>query len=201
MKPMTDVGRLFSALLLLTGTVLTIASTPCNLSVAEYPGSSEKEGREGTSDVFAVDHEIVQPYDPATGAATGVRQHRPLTVLKVIDKATPGLHKALVTGQTLKTAILDFYRIDPATRREMKYYTITLKKVRIVGIKTMMPTSFLPENEAYGHMEEVRLVYQSIEWNWLPDGIVETDEWRAVGAAGQSAASTSAAGSRFGTNQ
>ena len=29
--------------------------TPCNLKVAEYPGSSEKEGREDTSDVFEVE--------------------------------------------------------------------------------------------------------------------------------------------------
>jgi type VI secretion system secreted protein Hcp len=177
MKHKTDNRRLFTCLLLLAGAVLTSASTPGNLRIGEYPGSSEKEGREGTSDVFAVDHELVVPFDPATGAATGVRQHKPLTVLKVIDKATPGFHKALATGQPLKTAVLDFYRIDPATREEVKYYTITLRDVRIVGMKTMMPTTFLPENESYRHMEEVRMVYGAIEWNWLPDSVVETDEW------------------------
>ena len=177
MKHKIDIGRLFTCLLLVGGAVLTSASTPGNLRIEEYPGSSEKEGREGTSDVFAVDHELIVPFDPATGAATGVRQHKPLTVLKVIDKATPGLHKALTTGQNLRTAVLDFYRIDPATRQEVKYYTITLREVRIVGMKTMMPTSFLPENESYRHMEEVRMVYGSIEWNWLPDSVVGSDKW------------------------
>jgi len=46
-----------------------------------------------------------------------------------------------------------------------------------------MPTSFLPENQAYEHMEEVRLVYESVEWNWIPDNVVEQDEWRGRGAA------------------
>ena len=183
MKPKIDLGRLFTCLLLMMGAALTIAPTPGNLKIEEYPGSSDKAGREGTSDVFAVDHELIAPFDATTGAATGARQHRPLTVLKAIDKATPGLHTALTTGQNLRTAVLDFYRIDPATREERKYYTIALSNVRIVGIKTMMPTSFLPENESYQHMEEVRMVYESIEWNWLPDDIVARDHWRGANLA------------------
>jgi len=187
------VGRLLACLLLLVGAALTLAPTPGNLTIAEYPGGSEKEGREGSSDVFAIDHELLQPIDAATGLPTGVRQHRALTVLKTIDKATPGFHKALCTGQNLREAVLDFYRLDPATRQEMKYYTITLRNVRIVGMKTMMPTSFLPENETYRHMEEVRLVYEEIEWKWIPDNIVEMDKWRMPGGA--TAASQSTAGS------
>ncbi len=178
MKSPNNVGRRLYCLLVLLAGVVSLAPTPCNLKIAEYPGSSEKEGREGTCDVFAVDHELVQPVDAATGLATAVRRHRPLTVLKVIDKATPGFHRALSTGQTLREAVLDFYRIDPQTRQEAKYYTITLRSVRIVGMKTMMPTSFLPENATYGHMEEVRLVYEEIEWQWIPDSIVEIDRWR-----------------------
>ena len=91
--------------------------TPCNLKVEGYPGSSEKEGREDTSDVFEIEHHIHQPLDPTTGQATGVRVHSPMRVVKVVDKATPGFHKALCTGENLKSAILDFYRIDPATGR------------------------------------------------------------------------------------
>jgi type VI secretion system secreted protein Hcp len=174
------ITKVFSCLLILTTGFLTLAPTPCNLKISEIPGSSEKEGRAGTSDVFAVDHELIQPIDAATGLATGVRQHRVFTVLKKIDKATPGLQKALATGQNLKEAIIDFYRIDPSTRTEVKYYTVWLKDVRIVGVKTMMPTSFLAENEAYGHMEEIRMVYETIEWHWLPDGIVEQDKWRSA---------------------
>ena len=155
--------------------------TPCNLKIAEYPGSSEKEGREDTSDVFEIEHHLHQPVDPTTGMATGVRVHSPMRVVKVIDKSSPGLHKALCTAQNLKEVILDFYRIDPRSRSEEKYYTITLKNARVVDLQPYMPMSFVPANESYRHMEQVSFNYEEIEWNWIPDSVVEMDKWRASG--------------------
>ncbi len=180
MKPtQIPLARRICMVMLLVAVPFTLAPTPANLTVPEYPGGSEKEGREDTSDIFAVEHKLTTPYDPANGAQTGARQHSPLVVVKVIDKATPGFHKALTTGENLSEVKLDFYRIDPSTRVEVKYYVITLKNVRIVGIETFMPMSFLPENESYRHMEKVSFVYEEIEWNWLPDSIVEMDRWRS----------------------
>lgn len=178
MKPTPRTDRRIAGVFLLAVGLLTMAGTPCNLRIPELPGSSEKEGRQGTMDVFAVDHELVQPIDPTSGAANGIRTHRALTILKGIDRASPGLHKSVGAGRTFRSAALEFYRIDPATRTERVYYLITLKTVRIVGVKTLVPTTFLPENEAYGHMEEVRIVYDEIEWTWLPDNISESDTWR-----------------------
>ena len=157
--------------------------TPCNLKVAEYPGSSEKEGREDTSDVFEVEHHIHQPVDLTTGQATGVRVHSPLRIVKIIDKASPGFHKAMCTGQNLKEVVLDFYRIDPSSREEAKYYTITLKRARIVDMRPYMPMSFVPANESYRHMEQVSFVYEEIEWKWIPDSVVEMDKWRSPGGS------------------
>ena len=155
--------------------------TPCNLMVTEYPGSSEKEGREDTSDVFEIEHSIHQPVEPTTGQASGVRVHSPMRVVKMIDKASPGFHKALCTGQNLAEVILTFYRIDPGTRSEDKYYSITLKQARIVDIRPYMPMSFVPSNESYRHMEQVSFVYEEIEWNWMPDSAIEMDKWRSPG--------------------
>jgi type VI secretion system secreted protein Hcp len=154
--------------------------TPCNLKIAEYPGSSEKEGRAGTSDVFEVEHHLHQAIATATGAASGKREHSPLRVVKVIDKATPGLQKALCTGQRLKEVVLDFYRIDPATRNEKAYFHITLRNACIVDTRIYMPMSFVPQNESYRHMEEVCFAYESIEWKWDPDNVVTSDQWAAV---------------------
>lgn len=153
--------------------------TPCNLKVAEYPGSSEKTGREDTIDIFEIEHHVHQPVDLTTGQATGVRVHSPLRVVAQIDKAQPGLHKAMCTGQKLEEVTLDFWRIDPETRSEAKYYTITLKKARVVDVRPYMPMSFLPANESYRHMTQYSFVYESIEWEWLPDSMVEQDEWRS----------------------
>jgi type VI secretion system secreted protein Hcp len=153
-----------------------------NLKVAEYPGSSEKEGREGTSDVYEMEHHVHQPIVPESGEPSGVRVHAPLRVVKLIDKASPGFSKALCTGQELAEVVLDFYRIDPAAREEQKYFTITLKAARIVDIRPYMPMSFVPANESYRHMEQVSFVYEEIEWKWIPDSVVEMDKWRAPGS-------------------
>ena len=112
-----------------------------------------------------------------------MRVHSPMRVVKLIDKATPGFHKALCTGQNLASAILDFYRIDPDSRQEVKYYTITLTNARIVDVRPYMPMSFLPQNETYRHMEQISFVYEQIEWKWIPDGNTEMDQWRSPGAA------------------
>ncbi len=153
--------------------------TPCNLKVAEYPGSSEKEGREDTIDVFEIEHHVHQPVDLTNGQATGVRVHSPVRVVAQIDKATPGLNKAMATGQNISQVDLVFYRIDPATRSEQEYYSIILKSARVVDIRPYMPMSFLPANESYRHMVQYSFVYEEIEWNWIPDSVIESDRWRA----------------------
>ena len=155
--------------------------TPCNLKVPEYPGSSEKEDRTDTIDIFEIEHHLHQPVEPTTGQASGVRVHSPLRLVAQIDKATPGLHKALCTGQNLKEVVLDFWRIDPATRSEKKYYIITLRQARIVDASPYMPMSFLPQNESYRHMVQYSFVYEEIEWRWEPDGMSEMDKWRSPG--------------------
>lgn len=155
--------------------------TPCNLHVAEYPGSSEKENRADTIDVFEIEHYLHQPIREEDGMPSGVRVHSPLRVVCQIDKATPGLHKALVTAQNLKSVRLDFYRIDPKSRQEQKYYTITLSQARVVDIRPYMPMSFVPSNEPYRHMVQYSFTYEQIEWNWMPDSVIELDHWRSPG--------------------
>ena len=156
--------------------------TPCNLNIAEYPGSSEKEQREDSIDVYEIEHYVHQPVREEDGQATGVRVHSPLRVVCQLDKATPGLQKATCTGQNLKEVRLDFYRIDPMTRSDVKYYTITLRQARCVDVRPYMPMSFVPTNEPFRHMVQYSFVYEEIEWNWMPETVIEADKWRAPGA-------------------
>ncbi len=149
--------------------------------VTGYPGSSEKEDRDDTIDVFEIEHHVHQPIDLTTGRATGVRVHSPVRVVAAMDKATPGLHKACCTAENLPEVTLDYYRIDPESRSEAKYFTIVLKQARCIDCRPYMPMSFLPANESYTHMVQYSFVYEEIEWSWLPDSVVEMDQWRAAG--------------------
>ena len=154
-------------------------ATPANLRIEELPGSSDKEGREGTIDVFEVEHHLHQPIDPGTGQASGTRVHSPLIAQAVIDKATPGLLKALSTGRVLNEVVLEFYRIDPQTRSEVKYYEITMRDVRVVDIRPSVANTKKKENEGLGHAIEYSFMYREIEWNFIPESMVEVDTWRA----------------------
>jgi type VI secretion system secreted protein Hcp len=156
--------------------------TPCSLRVAEYPGSSEKEGREDTIDVFEAEHFTTLPVRGEDGRANGIRRHHPLKVVAEIDKATPGLMKACCTGQNLQSVALEFYRIDPATRSEQKYFVVTMRNARVVKAGPFFPLTFLEQNQNYRHMAQYEFIAEHIEWKWLPDSVVEQDGWRTGGS-------------------
>ncbi len=157
--------------------------TPCNLLISDIPGSSEKVGREDTVDVYEVDHNVHQPFRQEDGMPSGVRVHSPIRVVCEIDKANPGLFKSCCTARKIPEVTLQYWRIDPDSHSEVKYYEIKMKNARCVDIRTFMPTSFLPNNEPYRHMVQYSFVYEEIEWNYMPETIIEMDHWRSPGAA------------------
>ncbi len=150
--------------------------TPCNITFKGIEGSSEKEGREGTCDVYEIEHLMHRPASDG-GSTQGSVIHSPLRLVKMIDKASPMLNRALSHGQIIGEVTLDFYRIDPDSRQEAKYYTIKLKNVAISDMRPFVPMTLLPQNERLQHMEQLSLVYDRIEWTWLPDNIVTEYDW------------------------
>lgn len=57
--------------------------------------------------------EIVSPRDAASGLPTGKRQHKPFTIVKTIDKATPLLAKAFEDKEALPEATLIIFNEKP----------------------------------------------------------------------------------------
>jgi len=62
-------------------------------------GSVTQKGRENSILVHAFSQEVVSPRDPASGLATGKRQHKPLLIVKEIDKSSPLLWNALINNE------------------------------------------------------------------------------------------------------
>ncbi|MEW5702021.1 MAG: type VI secretion system tube protein TssD [Candidatus Zixiibacteriota bacterium] len=153
---------------------------PCYLTIPEYPGSCVQEGHEDCIFVEAVQHNVSVPVDPHSGSKIGHRMHRPLRITKAIDKSSPGLFKAMTTGQTLEKITLDFYRIDN-TGVEENYYRITLGDVHVVDVVLEVPNCAVPANDALPHMEHVAFTYRTITWEHLIDSVVEMDEWYVQG--------------------
>lgn len=130
-------------------------------------GSCTYKGRLGTSVVVGLSHEIVSPRDIASGLPTGKRQHKPLTITKYIDKATPLLYNALVMNENLTRVILTFYRPD-RDGVPVVYYTIELRDANVVTISDRLLNT-----------EQVSFTYQKIIWTWTEGGITAEDDWEA----------------------
>jgi type VI secretion system secreted protein Hcp len=147
----------------------------------EIAGSVTQKGREGRILVIAVTHEIVSPRDPASGMATGKRQHKPLVITKELDKSSPLLHAALAGNERMASFTLDFFspraQGAAATGVEVNDYTITLANATIASIHMVMPNTRDPELMKRATYEEIAFTYQTITWTWNDGAVAATDDW------------------------
>jgi type VI secretion system secreted protein Hcp len=147
-------------------------------------GSVTEKGRENSILVHAFDVQITSPRDPASGLATGKRQHQPLTILKQIDKSSPLLWNVLVTNENLTTWVLRFFDagavgIGAAGGLEKLIYTITLTNANISSIHESMLDNEIPATATLPMREEVAFTYQKIQWTWTDGGITASDDWQS----------------------
>ena len=127
-------------------------------------------------EALAYQHEIVSPRDAASGLATGRRQHKPLTIVKSIDKTTPLLYKMIATNDT-GDVTLKFWRKDPKTGLQAHYYTIELKNATISNIRNWKPNTRDLSAERAGDLEEISFTYQKITWTYVDGGVTHSDPW------------------------
>ena len=119
------------------------------------------KGRENSIYVIGYGHDFSVPYDSASGLPTGRRQHKPFTIVKPIDKATPLLMKALAQNENVSGA-LRFYRRSPiGDGTTEQYYTVSFTNGRIVRVEQGMP----------GY-EAVSFVYEKITWTYESGGVM-----------------------------
>jgi type VI secretion system secreted protein Hcp len=139
-------------------------------------GSCDQKGHENTILVQAFNHEVMIPPNPQTGAPTGPRVHKPLTITKVYDKATPKLYLALTSGEHLPSVEMKLYRINNKGAEEL-YFTTTLEDAIVVSVKPWMMNCLDPNSKSFTHMEDVSFTYRKATWKWVPDGIESEDDW------------------------
>ncbi|EOP8883906.1 Hcp family type VI secretion system effector [Escherichia coli] len=143
---------------------------------ADIKGSVDVQGREGSIEVVALDHDVYIPTDNNTGKLTGTRTHKPFIFNKEIDASSPYLYKAVTTGQTLKTAEFKFYRINDAGQ-EVEYFNITLDNVKLVRVAPLMLDIKEPSKEKHNHLERIEFRYEKITWTYKDGNIIHSDSW------------------------
>ena len=70
----------------------------------DIKGGATEKGREGSIPLISVAYGVETPRDPASGLPTGKRVHTPITVVKVIDQATPRLCRRLSATRFLRAS-------------------------------------------------------------------------------------------------
>ena len=132
----------------------------------QIKGGVTQKGKEGTIAVYKLHHEITSPRDVASGQATGKRVHQPLVITKEIDTASVKLFQALVTNESLKQVVINFWQ-PGKNGIEINYYRITLSNAFVANISQDLPNIFEPSEAKLPFLEKVAFVYQKIQWQYL----------------------------------
>lgn len=156
---------------------------PCYLTLegenqGKIDGSCEITGHKDKILIQAIEHNIELPKSPQSGLPTGKRQHLGIKLTKEIDKSSPKIYQALCSGEQMKSALIEFYRISPKGTEE-KYYSIKLENAVFVASSLWVPNCLDSKNKEMGHMEDFSLTYEKVVWTWEPDGIEAEDSWLA----------------------
>ena len=146
-------------------------------------GSVTQKGREGSIGVIGYHHNVVRPRDTQSGLPTGHRLHKPFTVVKATDVATPRLYNALCTNENLPEVTVEFWtpqiKAGTGVGAEVQYYTVKLVNAGIASITALMQNLDDAVQHKFPMQEEVAFTYQKIEWIWTDGGITAQDDWEA----------------------
>lgn len=129
--------------------------------------SSAGRGGGVSAIVEGYEHGVTIPQDAASARATGRRIHRPFTVRKRLDAATPLLYRALSNSETIPTVTI---RIPTTRVARGPTLDITLTDARIMSIQSGSSGDELA-------MEEVAFNYAKIKWSWSDGGVSHEDSW------------------------
>jgi type VI secretion system Hcp family effector len=103
------------------------------LTLDGVEGDARRKGHEGEIACFAARCGVGT--DDTSGPARGRPPHRGhVTVLKAIDKSTPVLYEAAVSGEGIRSGALTLYR-QTSTGELKPYYTIDLTGIEVASLE------------------------------------------------------------------
>jgi type VI secretion system secreted protein Hcp len=126
-------------------------------SLGTIDGEATEKGHEKWITLSGYDGDATAPTSGTGGGGVGKVQLTPIVITKPIDKSTPKLFEALVSGRRLPEVQIDFVRPDGKGGDEA-YYSVKLEQVVVTSVHQS------DAGKASGHtLEQVSLDFQSIE--------------------------------------
>jgi type VI secretion system secreted protein Hcp len=150
---------------------------------ASTPGSIGQAARSDTKfhnkiTVVGFDSGIVVPRDMASGVATGTRNHQPVKLIKLFDRASPLLWQALANNELLEDINAEFYRTHPDGMPEPQlFFKIKWVNATLVEGKGYVPMTINPDFKFYQNMEEWSFTYKAVKWEHVPASTTGEDKW------------------------
>jgi len=140
-----------------------LPNQPTTRHVALLKGS----GGELSFPVLELAHSIISPRDSASGLPTGKRQHKPFTITKSVDEASPALFMALLEGEPFTT-------VEITTLRRVGGRFVPFTTVRL---ETAFVGALNSGSGADRPTEEVAFYYNKIGWSYAETGTTVEDFW------------------------
>jgi type VI secretion system secreted protein Hcp len=145
-----------------------------------FKGSATAEGNEGKIECIGFRFLMSVPHDPESGRASGKRQHSPVVLIKNIDYSTPQLLQAAVTGEVLKSVVIEFYK-KASDGRQQLYYRVTLSNASVSQISqyggTAQGDGGYNLNNTGNTYEEISVTYQNIQFEHVIGNTAASDDW------------------------
>lgn len=141
----------------------------------DVKGGATEKGREGSIPLISVAYEVDVPIDPATGHVTGRRAHKPITIVKVIDQATPKLLQALVANEVVTSVKIEFWRTSPEAAAP--YFIMTLTNGLVTNVTLSSSSDEHERQPDAQELEEIELTFQKITVSWTATGDQAEDDW------------------------
>lgn len=146
-----------------------------------FKGESLRKGLESKIVGLTFDYSVVSPRDPASGLATGKRQHRPIRIIKPWGASSTQFFTALVTNEVLSNVTIDFFSINVTTGQMVLDHTFKLTNATVANITHHSDNGVVDEKSGKApSYESIELTFQQIEIiDHLNKGIA-VDSWLAV---------------------
>ena len=140
-------------------------STPV---IGQFSATGQKQGpikggggSETLIDFTGFTEGVVLERDAASGLPTGKRQHKPITITKEIDAASPLLYNACITNENLTQVVINLYSPGGSTPTT----------------KVTLTNASCADLEHDGQTETVSFTFQKITWTYINGGITAQDDW------------------------
>ncbi|WP_417594947.1 type VI secretion system tube protein TssD [Oceanospirillum sp.] len=145
-------------------------------------GPEKQLTRNGLSHVLVFRHGIDLPSADDSRVLGGQPMHRPVEVIKPLDRISPQLYQALCEREVLTKVVLFWCHFNNSGTSEL-LYEIELKNARLVSLQPVMPDLLTKGQEDYPYCEKVSLLYESVSWRYGPSAEVEFEARNEAGKA------------------